>query len=70
MFIDTDLKIDAPQSVIEIDRDKAAQLGLTMSSGRRLARQPAGRRLRQLLQHADPIVQGHSAGRADLALEP
>jgi multidrug efflux pump len=31
MFIDSDLKIDAPQSVIEIDRDKAAQLGLTMS---------------------------------------
>ena len=31
MFIDTDLKIDAPQSVIEIDRDKTAQLGLTLS---------------------------------------
>jgi multidrug efflux pump len=31
MFIDSDMKYDAPQSVIEIDRDKAAQLGLTMS---------------------------------------
>jgi multidrug efflux pump len=31
MFIDSDLKIDAPQSVIEIDRNKAAQLGLTMN---------------------------------------
>ncbi|HXA36033.1 MAG TPA: efflux RND transporter permease subunit [Steroidobacteraceae bacterium] len=31
MFIDSDLKYDAPQSVIEIDRDKAAQIGLTMS---------------------------------------
>jgi multidrug efflux pump len=31
MFIDTDLKYDLPQSVIEIDRDKAAQLGLTMT---------------------------------------
>ena len=31
MFIDSDLKIDSPQSVIEIDRNKAAQLGLTMS---------------------------------------
>jgi multidrug efflux pump len=31
MFFDTDLKYDQPQSVIEIDRDKAAQLGLTMS---------------------------------------
>ncbi|MDP9083471.1 MAG: efflux RND transporter permease subunit [Pseudomonadota bacterium] len=31
MFIDSDLKLDAPQSVIQIDRDKAAQLGLTMS---------------------------------------
>jgi multidrug efflux pump len=31
IFIDTDLKYDLPQSVIEIDRDKAAQLGLSMS---------------------------------------
>ncbi|MDP9014608.1 MAG: efflux RND transporter permease subunit, partial [Pseudomonadota bacterium] len=31
MFIDTDLKYDLPQAVIVIDRDKAAQLGLTMT---------------------------------------
>jgi multidrug efflux pump len=31
MFFDSDLKYDLPESVIEIDRDKAAQLGLTMS---------------------------------------
>jgi len=31
MFFDTDLKYDLPQSVIEIDRDKAAQIGLSMS---------------------------------------
>jgi multidrug efflux pump len=31
MFFDTDLKYDLPQSIIEIDREKAAQLGLTMS---------------------------------------
>jgi multidrug efflux pump len=30
-FIDSDLRIDQPQSIIEIDRDKAAQLGLTMT---------------------------------------
>jgi multidrug efflux pump len=30
-FIDSDLKIDQPQSVIQIDREKAAQLGLTMT---------------------------------------
>jgi len=30
-FFDTDLRYDLPQSVIEIDRDKAAQIGLTMS---------------------------------------
>ncbi len=30
-FIDSDLKLDQPQSVIEIDRNKAAQLGLTMN---------------------------------------
>jgi multidrug efflux pump len=31
IFLDSDLKIDNPQSVVEIDRDKAAQLGLKMS---------------------------------------
>ncbi len=31
IFLDTDLKIDAPQSTVEIDRDKAAALGLRMS---------------------------------------
>jgi multidrug efflux pump len=31
MFIDTDLKFDLPQAEIDIDRDKAAQLGLTMT---------------------------------------
>jgi multidrug efflux pump len=31
LFFDTDLKYDLPQSVIEIDREKTAQLGLTMS---------------------------------------
>jgi multidrug efflux pump len=30
IFLDTDLKIDAPQGVLVIDRDKAAQLGLSM----------------------------------------
>ena len=29
-YVDTDLKIDKPQTTVEIDRDKAAQLGLTM----------------------------------------
>ncbi len=31
MFIDQDLKIDSPQAVLDIDRDKTAQLGLTMT---------------------------------------
>jgi multidrug efflux pump len=31
MFFDTDLKYDLPQSVVEVDRDKTAQLGFTMS---------------------------------------
>ena len=31
LFVDSDLKLDQPQQVIEIDRDKAAQLGLSMS---------------------------------------
>ncbi len=31
IFLNTDLKIDQPQSTVQIDRDKAAQLGLKMS---------------------------------------
>jgi multidrug efflux pump len=31
IFLDADLKIDNPEAVVEIDRDKAAQLGLKMS---------------------------------------
>ncbi len=31
IFLNSDLKINKPQSTIDIDRDKAAQLGLTMS---------------------------------------
>ena len=31
MFVDQDLKFDSPQAVLEIDRDKTAQLGLTMN---------------------------------------
>lgn len=31
MFLSSDLKIDQPQDTLHIDRDKAAQLGLTMS---------------------------------------
>jgi multidrug efflux pump len=31
IFLDSDLKIDQPQASVDIDRDKAAQLGLTMS---------------------------------------
>ncbi len=31
IFLDSDLKIDQPQSTVEIDRDKTAELGLKMS---------------------------------------
>jgi multidrug efflux pump len=31
IYLDSDLKIDQPQSTVEIDRDKTAQLGLKMS---------------------------------------
>ena len=31
LFLDLDLKIDLPQATVEIDRDKTAQLGLTMN---------------------------------------
>jgi multidrug efflux pump len=32
IFLDTDLKYDLPQTVVEIDRSKAAELGLNMST--------------------------------------
>ena len=32
MFLDSDLKLDLPQMVVQIDRDRAAQLGLNMTS--------------------------------------
>src|SRR6185437_13004942 len=31
IFLDSDLKIDSPQSIVQIDRNKTAQLGLSMS---------------------------------------
>ncbi|MGH7715376.1 MAG: efflux RND transporter permease subunit, partial [Vulcanimicrobiaceae bacterium] len=31
MFLDTDLRVDQPQATLVIDRDKAAQMGLSMS---------------------------------------
>ena len=31
IFLDTDLKIDQPQATVEIDRDKTAQMGLSMN---------------------------------------
>ncbi|HET7850177.1 MAG TPA: efflux RND transporter permease subunit [Pseudolabrys sp.] len=31
IFLDSDLKIDSPQAIVQIDRNKAAQLGLNMS---------------------------------------
>ena len=30
MYVDADLKIDKPQTTLDVDRDKAAQMGLTM----------------------------------------
>ncbi len=51
------------------DRNRPRQGGAARphhESGRLLARKPAGRRLRQLLQHADALLQGDSAGRAGL----
>ena len=69
LFIDSDLKIDAPQLVIEIDRDKAAQLGLSMSQVGSALGGLAGRRLHQLLQPGHAVVQGDFAGAAALAAD-
>ena len=67
IFLDTDLKIDQPQSVVDIDRDKAAQLGPEDERRRRRAGADAGRRLRQLFQPGGPLLQGDPAGAAALA---
>ena len=66
MFVDTDLKIDKPQTVVEIDRDKPAQLGLTMRDVGSSLGCHAWRRLCQLLQPVRTLVQGDSAGDAKL----
>ncbi len=43
LFVDTDLKFDTPQTVIDIDRDKAGSLGITMQDiGRTLATMTGG----------------------------
>lgn len=48
IFLDSDLKIDSPESVVEIDRAKAAELGLKMSDiGGALAPNIRPRLLRQ-----------------------
>ena len=49
MFLDTDLKIDKPQTMVEFDRDKVAQMGLTMQDVGQFIGFHAGRRIRQLL---------------------
>ena len=59
-----DLKIDNPQSVVEIDRDKAAQLGLKMSDVGGAHGGHAGRRLCQLFQPRSALLQGDPAGAA------
>ena len=66
LFIDSDLKVDAPQQVIEIDRDKAAQTGPDHGTGLRGNGLAARRRLHQLLQPGFSILQGDFPGAAAL----
>ena len=66
IFLDTDLKIDKPQSNVA-DRprqDRAARP--EDERRRRRARRHAGRRLRQLFQHRRTLLQGDPAGAAAL----
>ena len=62
IFLDNDLKIDQPQATVEIDRDKAAQLGLTMSDVGSAMAVDAGRRLCQLFQPRRALLQSDPAG--------
>ena len=67
IFLNTDLKIDQPQSTVVIDRDKAAAARPQDERRRRRACLDAGRRLRQLLRARRPFLQGDPAGPAALA---
>ena len=69
LFIDTDLKIDKPQTVVEIDRDKAALLGLTDERRRRRAGPMLGGGYVNYFGLAGAVLQGDSAGAATLAAE-
>ena len=53
-----------PQSTVQIDRNKTAQLGLKMSDVGSGARRHARRRLRQLFQPRPALLQGDPAGAA------
>ncbi len=64
IFLDTDLKIDQPQSDVDIDRDKTAQLGLKMSDvGGALAAMLGGGYVNYFSLER-PLLQSHSAGAA------
>ncbi len=69
LFIDSDLKIDSPQLAIEIDRDKAAQLGLSMTQVGTASGRPAGRRLYQLLQPGHAVLQSDFPGATAVAAD-
>ena len=61
-YVDTDLKFTSPQLNIDIDQNKAQQLGISMQDAGQYAQRDAGRRLSELLQPARPQLQGHPAG--------
>ncbi len=69
IFIDTDLKYDLPQAVIEIDRRQGRAARPDHESGRHRLGIAAGRQLRELLQHGHAVLQGHPPGRAPVAAE-
>ena len=63
IFLDTDLKYDLPQTVVQIDRDKAAQLGLTMTAiGGAMTQMLGGGYVNYF--SLDTVVQGDPAGGA------
>ena len=69
LFIDSDLKIDAPQLVIEIDRDKAAQLGLSMTQVGSALGGLLGGAYTNYFSLGIAILQGDLAGAATLAAD-
>ncbi len=63
-YVDTDLKVDKPQTTVEVDRDLVATLGLTQQDVGAALGAALGGGYVNYFSIAGPIVQGHPASAA------